>query len=826
MKTPGFLLAAPASGSGKTAAACALMAAFQETGRKVRAFKCGPDYIDPMFHREVLGVESGNLDLFFQNPEDLRAYYERSAAGADLSIVEGVMGYYDGMGLDTEAASSYDTARTLGLPVILVLPGKGAALTLSATVRGLAEFRKDSNIRGILINRISGMLYPRMKEMLERELAASGQAIPVIGYLPDDEAFAIESRHLGLVLPQEMEGLKSQMRRAGEIASETVDLELLMQIASGEGNPSLLTEKEAVEGDENLSVHSPLRVGVARDAAFCFYYRENLELLERCGCTLIPFSPLEDPVLPEALDGLILGGGYPELYASRLSENEGMIRSVKEAVDRGMPCLAECGGFLYLQEELEDEQGEHWPLVGAVPSSARPMGKLTRFGYVKITAADGCGDGPYLFPGEEIRGHEFHYWDSTRNGSDCVAEKPDGRRKWECIFQRGRLFAGYPHLYLPSLPEFAQRFAEQCRRFREERGFTWEDRLREKIRRINPSDREAKRQAEERWKTVAKPLHSLGKLEDAVVEIAGIRGTADFALEKKGLVILCADNGVVEEGVTQTGQEVTAIVAENFTKGDASVCKMSRVAGADVYPYDIGMVSDVPDLTRPEYKVSRGTANMTKGPAMTREQAAQAVVTGIRIAEELSAKGYDILATGEMGIGNTTTSSAVVSVLLGKEVREVTGRGAGLSSEGLERKVDAIRRAVCINQPDREDVLDVLAKVGGLDIAGLTGVFLGGAVFRIPVVTDGFISSAAALCAVRMVPAAKEYMLASHRSGEPAGGMVLDALGLSPLIDCRMSLGEGSGAVAVLPLLEMGLAVYREMSTFDEIHVEQYQELT
>ena len=274
---------------------------------------------------------------------------------------------------------------------------------------------------------------------------------------------------------------------------------------------------------------------------------------------------------------------------------------MRAAVAGGLPTVAECGGFLYLNRLLSDGEGRDWPMAGALPGRAANTGRLGRFGYVTLTAKKDGLLGP---AGTRLPAHEFHYWDSTRNGSDCVAEKPDGRRKWECIFQRGRLFAGYPHLYLPSLPEFAQRFAEQCRRFREERGFTWEDRLREKIRRINPSDREAKRQAEERWKTVAKPLHSLGKLEDAVVEIAGIRGMADFALEKKGLVILCADNGVVEEGVTQTGQEVTAIVAENFTKGDASVCKMSRVAGADVYPYDIGMASDIPDLTRPEYKVS------------------------------------------------------------------------------------------------------------------------------------------------------------------------------------------------------------------------------
>ncbi len=349
--------------------------------------------------------------------------------------------------------------------------------------------------------------------------------------------------------------------------------------------------------------------------------------------------------------------------------------------------------------------------------------------------------------------------------------------------------------------------------------------LEEERKKIRPADNASMERAKQRWMTVGKPLFSLGKLEDVVIRIAGMKRRPVYQLEKKGLVIFCADNGVVQEGVTQTGQEVTAIVAENFTKNAASVCMMSKVAGVDVFPVDIGMIRDVPAVTRPEYKVAYGTRDMAQGPAMTREQAEQAVLTGIRIAGELVEKGYDILATGEMGIGNTTTSSAVVSVLLEKDAEEVTGRGAGLSTEGLCRKVEVIREAIRINAPDQTDVLDVLAKVGGYDIAGLTGVFLGGAVYGIPIVIDGFISSAAALCAARMEPDTLGYMIASHRSGEPAGGMVLDALGLSPFLDCNMSLGEGSGAVAAMPLLDMGLSVYLEMSTFEEIQVEQYQEL-
>ena len=349
--------------------------------------------------------------------------------------------------------------------------------------------------------------------------------------------------------------------------------------------------------------------------------------------------------------------------------------------------------------------------------------------------------------------------------------------------------------------------------------------LEETLQKIGPADRISTEEARARWRTVGKPLFSLGKLEDAIIRMAGIKGSSSYTLEKKALVILCADNGVVEEGVTQTGQEVTAIVTENFTKKAASVCFMSEAAGVDLFPVDIGVARDVDHVTRPEYKVAYGTKNMTREPAMTREEAERAILTGVRLVQELAEKGYDIIATGEMGIGNTTTSSAVVYVLLGRDPEEVTGRGAGLSTEGLRRKVDAIRRAVRINAPHASDAVDVLAKVGGLDIAGLAGVFLGGAVCHIPIVIDGFISSAAALCAARMAPACADYMMPSHRSNEPAGGIVLEALGLSPFIDCGMSLGEWSGAVAVLPLLEMGLEVYNRMSTFEEIRVEQYEEL-
>ena len=347
--------------------------------------------------------------------------------------------------------------------------------------------------------------------------------------------------------------------------------------------------------------------------------------------------------------------------------------------------------------------------------------------------------------------------------------------------------------------------------------------LEETLVQIKPLDERAMEIAAKRWDSIAKPLHSLGKMEKLVIQIAGITGDPDIHIKKRALVPMCADNGVVEEGVTQTGQEVTAIVAENFLSGDTSACVMSRQCGTKVIPVDIGMTVDTRVST--DLKVACGTANMTKEPAMTREQAVQALETGIEMVRRLKEDGYGLLATGEMGIGNTTTSSAVASVLLNRPAEEMTGRGAGLSGDGLDRKIHAIKKAIAVNRPDPKDAIDVLAKVGGFDIAGMAGMFLGGAALGVPVVIDGFISCVAALIAQRICPQAGDYMIASQVSKEPAAHLILEALGKEAVLHGEMCLGEGSGAVALFPFLDMGVAVYESMSTFEDIHVEQYKEL-
>lgn len=340
---------------------------------------------------------------------------------------------------------------------------------------------------------------------------------------------------------------------------------------------------------------------------------------------------------------------------------------------------------------------------------------------------------------------------------------------------------------------------------------------------VTPPDEAARRVARERWNRCAKPLGSLGLLETALEEIAALTGSAEIDLSQKAALILCADNGVVRQGVTQTDSSVTAAVARALARGRTSVCRMAAVAGCRVVPVDMGILDFAGCDGVLDRRIGNGTADFTTAPAMTREQAERAIAVGVELARDAAARGTHLLAAGEMGIGNTTTASAVASVLLAREVAEVTGRGAGLSNAALARKINAIERGIAGTRPDPNDPMDVLSKLGGFDLAGLCGLFLGGARYRVPVLIDGFPCAVAALCAYRLCPPAAKAMLASHMSAEPAGQMVLDALGKRPLITAGLRLGEGTGAVAAMPLLDMALAVYRDAYTFAEGGIEPYK---
>ena len=448
MSAPRLLLTAPASGGGKTTLTCALLQALVDRGANPAAFKCGPDYIDPMFHSEVIGAKSRSLDLFFLGEATARALLEENSRDSGLALIEGVMGYYDGVGLSARA-SAYDLARATRTPAVLVLDGRGRALTAAAVVKGMKEFRPDSGVAGVVLNRVSPMLYPRLREAIEGETG-----VRVYGYLPSRPDCALESRHLGLVTAAEVAGLREKLSALARQAEESVDIDGLLELARTApdlaANPMILPEP--VEGRP--------RIAVARDRAFCFYYADGLALLEKLGAELAEFSPLAGEGLPEGACGLYLGGGYPELYAGALADNRPMREAVRRAVLGGLPTVAECGGFLYLNRLLEDADGRRdWPMAGVFPGRAWNTGKLGRFGYVTLTAQTDGLLGP---AGTRIPAHEFHYWDTDAPGSGFRAEKPQSARGWDCAYHTPTLYAGFPHFHFCAVPEAARRFVAAC----------------------------------------------------------------------------------------------------------------------------------------------------------------------------------------------------------------------------------------------------------------------------------------------------------------------------------------------------------------------------
>ena len=456
MKVPRILLAAGASGSGKTLITCGLLQALVNRGLKTASFKCGPDYIDPMFHSRVIGTKSRNLDTFFTDKEITRYLLCQNAAGCEISVMEGVMGFYDGVAGTTTRASAYDLACVTDTPVILIVNSRGMSVSLAAYVKGFMEYRKDSHIEGVIFNQMSPMLYPRMKKLLEDELG-----VRVLGYVPKVEDCVIESRHLGLVLPDEIPELQANLQRLSEILEKTLDIDGIIQVA--EGAPEIKAQEPILD----FCVKKPLRVGVADDEAFCFFYEDNFRILEKMGAELVHFSPVRDQKLPCGLDGLLLYGGYPELNGRELENNTSMREDIKKALDAGMPCMAECGGFMYLHDEMEGMDGNIYHMAGVIPGKAYRTPRLNRFGYVTLTQKQTVLGADML---GEIPAHEFHYFDSENCGKAFLAKKPESSRQWECIHGTETMLAGFPHLYYYGNPKVPEAFLRACMTYNSRRG--------------------------------------------------------------------------------------------------------------------------------------------------------------------------------------------------------------------------------------------------------------------------------------------------------------------------------------------------------------------
>ncbi len=460
---PGILLAAPKSGSGKTTVTCALLQALKDRGLRVQAFKCGPDYIDPMFHRKIIGVSSKNLDPYFCEPDQLRALYAEQAGERDIAILEGAMGLFDGLGGVSEEASAYQVAAILRLPILLVVDAHGMGRSIVPMLAGFLEYDTENLICGVVLNRVSKGFYGTIAPVIGQELS-----LPVLGCFPDDPTLHLKSRHLGLQLPDETRDLKGQVQKAAGMLEENVQTDQLIRMAETfcKKEDDKETERERAgqteeSGKTIVSAGEDTRIAVAMDEAFCFYYEDNFRLLEQMGAELVFFSPLHDEALPEGIGGVLFGGGYPELYARQLEENESMRRSIRAALTSDMPSLAECGGFMYLHDNLILEDGTAYQMCGVLAGDCRYTGHSVRFGYISLSEKEPC----FMEEGTSIRGHEFHYFDSTANGSCAMAVKPVTGRTWDCVHATKRHWWGFPHLYYLSNEEFAAHFVAEAKKY-------------------------------------------------------------------------------------------------------------------------------------------------------------------------------------------------------------------------------------------------------------------------------------------------------------------------------------------------------------------------
>lgn len=464
MKINRFMIAAPKSGSGKTMITCALLQLLKDNGKNVLSYKCGPDYIDPMFHKKVLGVPSKNLDTFFTDEKTTVQLFLDERADGDFAVLEGVMGLYDGLGGIYEQGSSYHLAKVTQTPIILVVDAKGMGKSVLALIAGFLQYDTHHLIKGVLLNRMSKGYYDIIKPLIEKELS-----VKVVGYFPEQKDIMLESRHLGLVMPDELDDIKEQLCEIADRLKKTIDMDLFIDIAAeaDEIGDSGSADKDKRQTLKNAELMRPqdqnntVNIAVAMDEAFCFYYEDNLRMLEKCGAQLQYFSPLHDTELPDNCDALLLGGGYPELYAKELSENVSMLNAIKKAFRAGMPTVAECGGFMYLHTYIHN-QNCVFDMAGALDGECHFKGKLVRFGYIELEEKHSN----FLPPDEKIRAHEFHYYDSTDNGADCIATKPATGRSYDCVISHDNYWLGFPHLYYPSNPHFAESLVRKAYEYR------------------------------------------------------------------------------------------------------------------------------------------------------------------------------------------------------------------------------------------------------------------------------------------------------------------------------------------------------------------------
>ena len=464
-----IMIASPSSGSGKTSITIALLNVLKKRGLNIVSFKTGPDYIDPLFHKNVLGVKSHNLDTFFTGKEKTLELFNEASDGADIAVMEGVMGLYDGVGGVLVEGSSYDLAAVTDTPVILVVNAKGMGKSVMALIKGFLSMDENKLIQGVILNRTSKSFYQVIKGEIEKELG-----IKVLGFMPEKKEVSLSSRHLGLVTPQELEDINEITHILSKELEENVDVDAVLKVAGkapdetlgvATGVASVEASGENVVLTTNAETSNKPVIAISKDEAFCFLYEENVNELKKAGAEIKYFSPLHDKSLPNDADAIILVGGYPEEYLKILSDNESMMMSVKEAADKGMPVVAECGGFMYLHKIIKDKDGNEYKGVGIIDGECYYTGHLVRFGYVEIKEKKFN----FLESNGMIKGHEFHYYDSTYNGDDCIITKAYSKKSYDAVIDKDNMWAGFPHLYYPSGSDWTMGLVKKAVKYHEEK---------------------------------------------------------------------------------------------------------------------------------------------------------------------------------------------------------------------------------------------------------------------------------------------------------------------------------------------------------------------
>ena len=758
----------PRSGSGKTTVALALLAALHRRGVAVRAAKSGPDYIDPAFHQAVTGHPSPNLDSWAMPPPLLDATLRDAADGAFL-VIEASMGLFDGAGDQAgRTGSSADIAARFGLPVLLVLDVSGQSQSAAAVARGFATHDPAVRVGGVVLNRVGS---ERHRAGAAGAMAMAG--IRLLGALPRDAAISLPERHLGLVQARELGSLPTLLERLADLAEERLDLDGILAMGAA---PRIAP---GMAGQAALAPPGQ-RIALANDDAFAFIYPHVLAGWRRAGAEIVAFSPLADQAPPEDCDACWLPGGYPELHAGRLAAAQRFMRGMRRFA-ACHPVHGECGGYMALGAGLVDAAGERHAMLGLLGHTTSFAKRRMNLGYRQATLLADTALGP---AGTVLRGHEFHYASTVDPGADGpLATLRDARG--EALGQAGGRRGQVDRQLLPRHRPRGDTVTP----------FPTLDALRAACADLPQGDEAAGAAVQARQAQLTKPPGSLGRLETLVAWLARWQGRAAPRLDRVQVLIFAGNHGVTARGVSPFPPAVTAQMVANFAAGGAAINQLARAAGAALRVIPVAL--------------DRPTGDLSQEPAMPPDEFLEAVAAGFGAVQG----GTDLLCLGEMGIGNTTAAAALAAALFGGDGLRWAGRGTGVDDAGLARKRQAVDAALARHAGVLADPLAAAAALGGRELAAILGATLAARHHGVPVLLDGFACTAAVAPLARLAPGALDHAVIAHMSAESGHRALAAALGMTPLLDLGMRLGEASGATLAVPLLRAALACHTGMAS-------------